>query len=177
MDEKYLENVRLLLVDDNVFIRSLVRRVLAVLGATQIGEANDGTEALQVMRSFRPDVVILDWEMQPMNGLDLAKAIRTGDMSPAPYVPIIMLSGYSEVERVVTARDAGINEFVVKPFTAVRLFGSIHSVIERPRPFIKMDSYFGPCRRRRNVGAPRGKDRRRSEAPPTVENAADPGET
>jgi DNA-binding response OmpR family regulator len=163
MDEHYLEKVRFLVIDDNVFIRNLVRRVLGVLGAKEIKEADDGEGGMRVMKQFSPDVIILDWEMRPMNGLDFAKQLRQGLGGPQAFVPIIMLSAYSEKERVVTARDSGINEFVVKPFTANSLFSRIHSVIERPRQFIKTDVYLGPDRRRRNIGSPTGKERRQSK--------------
>jgi two-component system chemotaxis response regulator CheY len=163
MDDRYLEKVRFLIVDDNVFIRNLVRRVLAVLGATDIKEAGDGAEGLRVLGGFAPDIVILDWEMRPMDGLEFAKQMRQGLAGPSAFCPIIMLSAYSEKERVVTARDSGINEFVVKPFTANRLYGRIQQVIEKPRQFIKTDAYLGPDRRRRDVGPPKGADRRKPE--------------
>lgn len=73
-----------------------------------------------------------------------------------------MLSAHSEIERVVTARDSGVNEFLIKPFTASGLFSRIQSVLERPRYFIQTDAYWGPDRRRHDIGSPTGQDRRNS---------------
>lgn len=177
MSEKYLEKVRFLIIEDTVFIRELVRRILAVFGAVEIREAGDGTSAMRLLDGFDPDIIILDWEMRPMDGLTFVKEVRQGKAGPGTMIPIIMLSAYSEKERVVAARDAGVNEFVVKPFTANRLVNRIQSVIDRPRKFIKCEAYFGPDRRRRNVGPPAGtKDRRPAGSKKAVEHAADAGE-
>ena len=109
--------------------------------------------------------------MEPLDGLDFVRLVRTAKDSPNPYVPIIMLSGYTEYRRVTEARDAGINEFLAKPISARALYLRFASIIDNPRPFIRTKSYFGPDRRRQNLGAPRGTKERRKE----VEEAAAAG--
>jgi DNA-binding response OmpR family regulator len=88
--------------------------------------------------------------------------IRQPGSSGNPYVPIIMLSGHSERKRIVTARDAGVTEFLAKPISAKALYERILSVVASPRPFIKTQTYFGPDRRRtinaNYVGPERRKD-------------------
>jgi two-component system, chemotaxis family, chemotaxis protein CheY len=147
----YLENVKFLIVDDNTFMRSIVKHVLGSLEARHFREATDGAEALKVLQSFTPDIAIIDWEMEPLNGLELAQMIRTASDSVNPYMPIIMLSGHSEMSRVIEARDAGVNEFVVKPISVKSLYSRIDSLIHRPRDFVKTGQYFGPDRRRRTI--------------------------
>lgn len=151
MSEKYLENVKFLIVDDNAFMRTIVRRVLAALDAEHIREAANGAAALKIMQTYQPDIAIVDWEMQPLDGLEFTRMVRTADDSSNPFLPIIMLSGHSEHNRILAARDIGINEFVVKPISVKTLFERIEAVIERPRPFIRIKGYFGPDRRRRDV--------------------------
>ncbi len=89
--------------------------------------------------------------------------VRFGDDSPIPKVPIIMLTGHTDLHRVCEDRDAGVNEFLAKPISVQTLCSRLVSLIEYPRPFIRTKTYFGPCRRRRNLGAPRGMKERRSD--------------
>jgi two-component system chemotaxis response regulator CheY len=151
MAEDYLSNIKFLIVEDNAFMTVVLRGVLRALGCRNTVIASDGAQALKMMRLANPDIVITDWEMQPIDGVEFAKMVRTASDSTNPLVPIIMLSGHSEARRVLAARDAGINEFVVKPVSASNLLSRIQSVIERPRPFIKTKTFFGPDRRRKQL--------------------------
>ncbi|MEE8129654.1 MAG: hypothetical protein V3T48_05170, partial [Vicinamibacterales bacterium] len=99
----------------------------------------------------------------PLNGLDFVRMVRFGKESPNRYVPIIMLTGHTELHRVCEARDAGVNEFLSKPVSAKAVYSRIASIIENPRMFVHTKTYFGPCRRRRNLGAPRGMKERRAD--------------
>jgi DNA-binding response OmpR family regulator len=87
--------------------------------------------------------------MRPVDGISLARMIRNDPKSPNPYIPIILMTGFSEKRRVIQARDAGVTEFLVKPFTARDLFRRITQIIERPRQFVKSEDFFGPDRRRK----------------------------
>jgi two-component system chemotaxis response regulator CheY len=86
--------------------------------------------------------------MEPVTGIDLTELIRTSSKSPSPYIPVIMISAYSDEARVEMARDHGVTEFLAKPFTVERLMERLETVIENPRPFVRTDSYFGPERRK-----------------------------
>jgi len=147
----YLENVNFLVVDDQEFIRVLIRQVLGAFGCQNIMEAANGDQAWDSIGKNKPDIILLDWEMQPSNGLEFTMRLRTHPNSPDPFVPIIMMTGHGEFDRVIEARDAGINEYVVKPVSANSLFSRIQAVIENPRSFVRLSSYFGPDRRRHTV--------------------------
>ena len=86
--------------------------------------------------------------MLPLDSLDFVKLVRTGDDNPNQYVSMIMVTGHSEQNKVTLARDAGINEMLIKPLSARTLFAHIRAVIERARPFVETRSYFGPDRRK-----------------------------
>lgn len=154
------ERLKILVVDDNQHMRKLVVTILQAFGVVQIFEAGDGNKAWSVLRESNPDVVILDWMMDGMNGLEVAKLVRTSPASPNPFVPIIMLTGYTQVEHVRAARDAGINEFLAKPVSVKAIMSRLVAVIENPRPFVRTKAYFGPCRRRRGKDEYRGPERR-----------------
>ncbi len=147
----YLENIKILIVDDQDFIRSLLRQMLGVLGCRQVYDAVDGKEAWEVLGIRKPDMVIVDWEMTPMDGVEFTRMVRNNSGSPNPYVPIIMMTGHSELDHVSMARDAGIHEYVTKPVSPKALFSRITSVIEHPRAFVRNTTYFGPDRRRRTT--------------------------
>ena len=159
-----LENVNVLVLDDNRHMRQLVESILHALGVKRVCQAGDAAQAFKELQHFMADVIIVDWHMEPLDGLDFVRLVRTAKDSPCPYVPIIMLSGYSEYRRVTEARDAGVNEFLAKPISAKALYLRFASIIDNPRSFIRTKHYFGPDRRRQNIGPPRGvSDRRRDE--------------
>lgn len=161
-----LDRLAVLIVDDNQHMRSLVRTILESLGVSQIVEARDGAHALEKMGQSQIDLIITDWNMDPLDGLALTRHLRTSPESPDQFVPVIMLSGHTERARVMQARDAGVTEFMAKPVSARSLYARIVSIIENPRPFVRTNDYFGPDRRRQMLPF-EGPDRRKpgGEAP------------
>ena len=141
-------SLKILLVEDNQHMRSIVGAILKGSGIRNVREARDGAEALDMLRQFPADIALVDFNMDPVDGVEFTKLLRNAADSTNPYLPIIMITGHSERSRVIQARDAGVNEFVVKPLTARALLGRLDSVIMRPRPFIRCRNYFGPDRRR-----------------------------
>lgn len=156
--------IGVMVVDDNRNMRALLCSILHALGFERIKEVGDGETALQELPNFCPDIIITDWHMEPMNGIDLVKNIRASGEDDVRYLPIIMLSGHSEVDRVRGARDAGAHEFLAKPISAKSLFARIIRIIDSPRPFVKTESYFGPDRRRQDLGPEEGMPERRKGA-------------
>ena len=142
------ETLKALIVDDNAHMRSLLRALLNSLGIKDIAEAIHGGTALETLRDRKSDLVLSDMQMKPMDGIEFTRLVRTSEMSPNPFVPIIMISGHTERHRVESARDAGVTEFLAKPITATNLYSRIAEIVERPRAFVRCDSYFGPDRRR-----------------------------
>ena len=141
--------LKILLVDDNHYLRVLLGEILRAIGVQHIFEANDGAEALQAMRNNSVDIVMTDLSMQPLDGIDFVRLLRNSPDSPNPMVPVIMITGHSTMVRVAEARDAGVNEFLAKPLTARGVIERLGQVVENPRPFIRAGSYFCPDRRRR----------------------------
>lgn len=141
-------SLHFLIVDDNTNMRRILRTLLAGLGARSILEAEDGARALELVRDQMPDIIITDWVMPVLDGLDLTRMLRNQKDSPNPFIPIIVVTAYSDRARVIQARDAGVTEFVAKPVSAKVLHDRIVSVITRPREFIRTKTFFGPDRRR-----------------------------
>jgi two-component system, chemotaxis family, chemotaxis protein CheY len=150
-----------LVVDDNPFMRRVVKALLHGFGAREVMEAEDGAVGLELFMSFSPDIVLLDWEMPILDGLEVARMIRQPTTSVNPFVPIIMVSGHAERRRVVMARDVGINEFLVKPISPKALYDRLLAVIAFPRPFIRTKTFFGPDRRRGASNNYAGQERRK----------------
>ena len=140
--------LRFLICDDNPHMRRILRTLLHSFGAREAYEAEDGATALEMYTHYVPDIVITDWAMPIFDGLELTQMIRQPGANANPYVPIIMLTGHSEKKRVISARDAGVTEFLAKPISAKALYQRILNVVANPRPFIKTKTYFGPDRRR-----------------------------
>ena len=159
-----LGNVHVLVADHDARIARLVKHVLENFGFKHIHVAKDGSEAISVLNAQPVDLVITEWPMEPVNGLDLVKYIRTSPESKRKDLAVIMLTGKAEQVDVEMARDSGVTEYLVKPFTAKTLSHRIIQVIDNPRSFIMTGGYTGPDRRRQEP-LPDGvnSDRRRSE--------------
>lgn len=156
--------LRFLVIDDNTFMRRVIRALLHGFGAREVFEAEDGASGLESFMAHQPDVVILDWEMPILDGLEVARMIRTPSNSVNPYTPIIMVSGHSEKNRVNQARDAGVNEFLVKPISSKALYDRVFAVVANPRNFVKTKTFFGPDRRRNFGTTYTGRERRNTDS-------------
>lgn len=159
------KNISVLVVESSETMFSLTRNVLLTFGVNQIYSAFNAKEGFRAFCRLNPDLVITDWLEDRRNSLSLTKMIRTDPQSPNPFVPIILMTGYSQKKRVLMARDSGITEFLVKPFTAKALYQRIEQLIEKPRLFVKSDNYFGPDRRRKREEAYGGPERRADRQP------------
>ncbi|MHA1598214.1 MAG: response regulator [Alphaproteobacteria bacterium] len=146
-----ISGLRVLVVDDHEPMRVILRRVLRALGLREIKEADSGDMALKILESTQIDLIITDNLMESMDGIELVRKIRAGEHGADPFAAIIMVSGQLSMDRIVEARDAGINEFLAKPISAKLVYMRICAVIENPRPFIRTGQYFGPDRRRRQL--------------------------
>ncbi len=156
--------LKILLVDDNHYMRVLLAEILRAIGVQHLYEANDGAEGLQMLRDHPIDVVMTDLSMQPLDGIDFVRLLRNSPDSPNPMAPVIMVTGHSTFARVNEARDAGVSEFLAKPLTARGVVERLHQAIEHPRPFVRTGDYFGPDRRRRNDPNYKGPRRRGADA-------------
>jgi DNA-binding response OmpR family regulator len=158
-----LSSINVLLVDADDRMVQLLRKALTSLGFGAIYLARNGQEAIQQLASKPVDLVITDWDMEPMTGIEFIHYIRWNRLSPNRQLPIIMLTGKAKRPQVEEARDTGATEFLVKPFTVRTLCDRIMLVVDQPRNFILTSSYAGPDRRRRQQPLQGKSNRRRDE--------------
>ena len=158
-----LSDIKILIVENDKKLAFLERDILTSFGFREIVVVYSGKEAIDLMYDTRFDILILDWEMSPMKGIDFIKFIRFDEESPDTFVPIIMVTGRAEREDVEIARDAGATEFIAKPFTVEDLRKRIISIIERPRKFVLAEEFHGHDRRRHRGEPPNGVERRKAE--------------
>ena len=145
--EFLIQQLRVLVVDDNAFMRTVVRGLLANIGVKKIFEAGDGIAALDMIRTTNPDVLILDWEMPLLNGPELVRIVRSPGVFPTPDLPIIMLSAHGERWRILESVKLGVNEFLCKPVSAKALFDRLISILLKPRESVRVGDYYGPAPR------------------------------
>ena len=148
MTKKYdLTRVSVLVIDDNSHMLSINKTLLKGFGIRTIHMANNATDGFELFCKSPTDLILVDYAMPRVSGLDFIRRVRDPKKSPKIYVPIIMITAYSEISRVEDARDAGITEFLCKPISAKALFRRIVEIVERPRPFVRSKEFFGPDRR------------------------------
>jgi CheY-like chemotaxis protein len=173
-----LERISVLLVDDSNFMLSLLTNVFTTLGTRRIHRAHDGQDAIKLLKSTYGtsskavgtsliDLIIADYYMEPIDGLMLLRWIRRSNDSPDRFVPFIMISAAADRSLVAATRDAGVSEFIAKPFSVNSILTKLSNLIERPRPFVFCSSYFGPDRRRRDLAF--GNENRRKIAEHEIE--------
>jgi len=143
-----LDRINVLVIDDNKHMRQLLKTLLSAYGVVNIYEAKDGGEGFEKLLEHEVDLVLCDLVMEPVDGFSFINRVRQGKDSPDPFIPIIIVSGYTERFRVTDARDYGATEVLAKPVSAKELAARITSCIETPRPFVRTKEYFGPDRRR-----------------------------
>jgi two-component system chemotaxis response regulator CheY len=120
-------NMQILIVDDYKTMLRIIRNLLKQLGFNNVDEATDGSAALQKLRAKDYDLVISDWNMEPMSGLDLLKEVRAD--TKLNKLPFVMITAESKTENVVAAKEAGVSNYIVKPFNAATLKTKLCTVI------------------------------------------------
>jgi len=123
------KNMKVLVVDDFSTMRRIVKNLLRDLGFTNIQEADDGSTALPMLQSGDFDFVVTDWNMPGMQGIDLLKAIRAD--ASLSHIPVLLITAEAKKEQIVMAAQAGVNGYIVKPFTAATLKTKLDKIFER----------------------------------------------
>ena len=154
-----LAAAKVLVVDDEPYMRKVVRAMLMASGVRNVIEASDGPTGLEMIRSNMPDVVILDWEMPGLDGVGFVRMVRSPETFPYPDVPIIMLTGHGERSRVVEAVKVGVNEFLLKPVSSKALQDRVVAVLTKPREILNDGTYYGPTPRKLAAAAFADQDR------------------
>jgi DNA-binding response OmpR family regulator len=142
--EFLIHGLRILLIDDNQYMRKIVRNLLVNLGIREVYEATDGIAGLDAIRTVAPDIVIIDWELPLLNGAEFVRIVRSPGVFPMPDIPIIMLTSHGERWRVVEAVRIGVNEYLRKPVSAQALLDRFISILAKPRATVQVGDYYGP---------------------------------
>lgn len=158
-----LQALRILVIDDSREMCTIVGTVLAAAGVGHLHYAQNGRQGLEILRAYPIDVAYVDQEMPVMNGLEFIAAVRRID-GPERFMPIVMLTGHSDIPHVSAARDTGVTEFLCKPVTAKAILDRLNAVIMEPRPFMQSADFFGPDRRRGRNRPYEGPKRRANDA-------------
>jgi two-component system chemotaxis response regulator CheY len=119
--------MNVLVVDDYKTMIRIITNLLKQIGFNNIDDASDGTAALSLLKKNEYGLVVSDWNMEPMTGLDLLKEVRADDRLKA--MPFLMVTAESKTENVIAAKEAGVNNYIVKPFNAETLKGKIESIL------------------------------------------------
>ena len=122
-------NIKVLVVDDFSTMRRIIKNLLRELGFSNISEADDGSTALPMLQGGDFDFVVTDWNMPGMQGIDLLRAIRADDN--LKHIPVLMVTAEAKKEQIIAAAQAGVNGYIVKPFTAGTLKTKLDKVFER----------------------------------------------
>lgn len=123
------KNMKILIVDDFSTMRRIIKNLLRDLGFTNTQEADDGSTALPMLRSGDFDFLITDWNMPGMSGIDLLREVRSDDKLAS--LPVLMVTAEAKRDQIIEAAKAGVNGYVVKPFTAQALKEKIEKIFER----------------------------------------------
>ncbi len=153
-----LSNLKVQIVEKRAYMRRVMRDILLELGVSQIFEASGPDDGFKTFLKNPADLILSDWS-PGVDGIRLLHMIRRHEDSPDPYVPFIVISAHTELNDILTARDAGMTEFLAKPISPKLIYSRIRTVIEKNRIFIRTRNFFGPDRRRRRIEL-RGRDRR-----------------
>ena len=120
-------NMRILIVDDFKTMLKIVDNMLRQLGFKNIDEASDGTMALEKIKANKYDLILSDWNMEPMTGFDLLKHVRADGATK--HIPVILITAESKTENIIAAKQAGVNNYIVKPFNANTLKEKLSAVL------------------------------------------------
>ena len=179
-----LSRITVLVVDSNDAIRELMGKILGELGFRRVIFASNGYDGIKECRDTWVDLIITDWDLHisdhleeekyaetafksewgdfpPNNGASFVKYIRSGRGKSDKFVPIIMLTGPVNPDVVMHARDSGVNEILMKPIDSANLCKRIINIVDKPRPFVTCENYYGPCRRRKQVALKADQEERR----------------
>ena len=138
--EALIGSVRVLIVEDNQYLRKLVRNLLINIGVKQIDEVEEALAVLETIRITDPDLVMLEWELPLLNGAELTRIIRTPGLLVRAGVPIILFSATASQARVAEAKRLGVDAYLTMPISAKALADRIVTILAKPRPSLAEDA-------------------------------------
>ena len=129
-------SIRVLIAEDNQYLRKLIRNLLVNVGIKKIDEAVDGLAGFEAIKNLEPDIVILDWELPLLNGAELVRIVRTPGMLARPAIPIVMFCASAERWRIAEAKRLGVDGYLTMPISAKTLLDRIISILAKSRPVV-----------------------------------------
>ena len=153
-------DLEMLIVDDNRSMLSLLRSIFRQLGVERVEMFEQADLALEYLSHVIPDLILTDWEMEPMSGIEFVRLLRRHPNPEIRRIPIVMVTAHADAQRVMEARDAGVTEFLVKPISHKAVSEKLRAVIAKPRLFVRTLDYTGPDRRRTTKPFSGGEHRR-----------------
>jgi len=156
---KAYDQLRILHLADSAHAGKILRNALDVFDIKSIRQCLSPDETYEMVQCFPFDLAILDWVHKPQEAIQLVEKIRRDPDSPNPFLPLIMALDKADADVIAQARDSGVNELVARPMSLKALSSRMEFIFDNPRPFVRSEIYFGPCRRRKQVPY-KGKDRR-----------------
>lgn len=143
-----LASLKVCIVDADSQMRQMIRDALMGMGISQIRECSDSGMAQQLISEFEPDLCIFDGTTGPVDAIAFIKDLRARQNERHSMTQLIMMMGNANTRRVIEARNAGVDEFLVKPISLRALHGRLLTLVENPRIFVRTPTYVGPDRRR-----------------------------
>jgi two-component system, chemotaxis family, chemotaxis protein CheY len=142
--EKITQGLSILIADGNSFMRKTTRMMLMNLGTKSVIEAADGLAALEAIRIYDPDIMLLDWNMPALDGIEVLRIVRSPGVFPRPNLPTVMLTTRAQRSQVTEAMRVGVHEFLVKPTSPKALRDRLTSIVLNPRPMVKIGDLYVP---------------------------------
>jgi DNA-binding response OmpR family regulator len=157
-----LTSIKIMMIEDDRIMIALVRDILVIMGFKNITQHIKAQEAFDEIKRKDFDLIFCDWKMPGMDGIEFTKSLRGHYSGKARFTPIVMITGKAQEQDVKFARDAGVTEYLVKPFSVATMTQKIKALLEKPREFVIAETYKGPNRRHREnpTAIPDGVDRR-----------------
>lgn len=147
-----LSSIAVLIVDDSSAVRMMLTALLRTFGISKVEVAINGIQALKMIEQTKFDLVITDVSMEPMDGIEFVRHVRSPATCGQPALPILILSSHSEMAVLKAAIEAGSTDYLTKPINRSALQFKITSMLEKPRTVVRSDNYWGPERRATKVG-------------------------
>ena len=149
--ESAFSQLRVLILEDSAAMRSILRSILSALGCHQISLHGDALDALDAAEHFVPDIVLCDYHLEDLDGLEFVHQLRASESAGLAMTPVIMVTSYTDREKIRSYINAGADEVLAKPVSAEGLYARVAAVVNRRRPFVRTSVYFGPDRRRTDL--------------------------
>ena len=150
MSNLNLEQLKILYVDPNERSHAVVRAILNAMGIKTYNSLLETAGLFKELSRRPPDILITEYKLDDIDGLELIRKIRQDDKTPDRYLPVILLTGHTERRVVAGARDAGVHHVLAKPISIQQFYTAVCWLVSHPVPFIQCDRYYGPDRRRKD---------------------------